>query len=193
VKLRTLALTVSAALIAAGATLPTTVHASDLGYTYAEFRYLDVDVDNGSGADGGTAIGWYRLNENVFAIGQVILTDADSGGEAATGALGAGYIQPLGDTWDAVAIGTFRRTELDTPGGDVSKNGYGAQLGLRGMPIPKLEARLFLNYVDVVSEDTSVFVSGDYWFSPSLAAGIAAEFGGDADILSVGLRYSFGN
>jgi hypothetical protein len=123
----------------------------------------------------------------------VITVDADSGAEAVTGALGGGYIQSLGDKWDAVAIGTFRRTEIDSAGGDVSKNGFGAQLGLRGMPIPKLEARFFVNYVDVVDEDTSLFVSGDWWFSPTLAAGLAAELGGDADTLSVGVRYSFGN
>ena len=61
------------------------------------------------------------------------------------------------------------------------------------MPIPKFEARAFVNYVDVVDDDTSLFVSGDYWLSPQLAAGIAAEGGGDADIFSVGVRYSFGN
>jgi hypothetical protein len=192
VELRTLVTTASAALIIATG-FSATSQAADLGYTYGELRYLDVDANSGNDADGATAIGWYRLNESFFALGQVIVTDADSGTEAATGALGAGYIQPVNDQWDAVAIGTLRRTELDTPGGEVSENGFGAQLGLRGMPIPKLEARFFLNYVDVFDDDTSFFVSGDYWFSPSLAAGLAAEFGGDADTLSVGVRYSFGN
>lgn len=182
----------STALVAAAAALPFEAPASDLGYTYAELRYLDIDLGDDVGADGGTAIGWYRLHENVFAIGQVVMTDADSGAEATTGALGVGFIMPLGDTWDAVAIGTARRTEIDTALGDVKEDGYGAQLGLRGMPIPKFEARAFVNYVDVVDDDTSIFVSGDYWFSPAFAAGVAAEFGGDADTFSVGVRYSFG-
>lgn len=178
-------------LAVAAATLAAPAGASDLGYTYAELRYLDVELQRSS-ADGGTAIGWYRLNENFFAIGQVVMTDADSGAEATTGALGAGYIMPLGRKWDAVAIATARRTDIDTPAGDIKEDGYGAQLGLRGMPIPKLETRAFVNYVDVVDDDTSAFVSADYWFSPSFAAGVAAEFGGDADTYSIGVRYSFG-
>jgi hypothetical protein len=180
-----------AVVAAVAAALPSQVGASELGYTYAELRYLDVDLARG-GADGGTAIGWYRLNENFFAIGQVVMTDADSGAEATTGALGAGYIMSLGDRWDAVAIATARRTEVDTPVGEFEEDGYGAQLGLRGMPIPKVETRAFVNYVDVVDDDTSAFVSVDYWFSPVFAAGVAAELGGDADTYSVGVRYSFG-
>jgi hypothetical protein len=167
--------------------------AADLGYTYAEARYLDVDAHPGSDADGGTVIGWYRLGERFFVLGQAVRTEADSGAEATTGAAGAGFIMPLGQHWDAVAIGTFRHTEIDRASGDVSEDGYGAQLGLRGMPIPRLETRLFANYVDVVGDDTSGFVSADYWFSPSFAAGVAAEFGGNADTYSIGVRYSFGN
>jgi hypothetical protein len=178
--------------VAVTVAVPVTAAASDLGYTYLEGRYLDVNPDVGADADGGTAIGWYRLSERFFAIGQLARTDSDSGAQATSGALGAGLILPLNDQWDAVAIGTFRRTEIDRAAGDVHENGFGAQLGLRGMPIPKLETRVFANYVDVVDDDTSLFVSGDYWLTRSLAAGVAAEFGGDANTYSVGVRYSFG-
>lgn len=180
------------ALLAAIVATPSTASSSDLGYTYAELRYLGVQPDQGSDADGGTAIGWYRLNESVFAIGQVIMTEADNGAKANTIAAGAGYIMPINDQWDAVAIGTLRRTEVDAVN-DIEENGYGTQIGLRGMPIPKFEARAFVNYVDVIDDDTSLFVSGDYWLSPQLAAGIAAEVGGDTDVFSIGVRYSFGN
>lgn len=183
---------ITCAVLTAAVSTPLGAISSDLGYTYAELRYLGVQRDEGADADGGTAIGWYRLNESVFAIGQLIMTEADNDAKANTVAAGAGYILSLNDQWDAVAIGTFRRTEIDAAR-DTEKNGYGAQLGLRGMPIPKLETRAFVNYVDVIDDDTSVFVSGDYWFSPQLAAGIAAEMGGDADVFSIGLRYSFGN
>ena len=180
------------AAVVLGTILPLTATASDLGYTYAEARYLDIDSADKGAADGATAIGWYRVNENMFAIGQVVMTEADNGAEATTGAIGAGFIMPLHARWDAVAIGTWRRTDVDGVARDFSKNGYGAQLGLRGMPIDKVEARAFVNYVDVLDDDTSLFVSGDYFFSPVLAAGIAAEFGGNADTISFGVRYSFG-
>lgn len=182
-----------ATLAALAATVaPLSAISADLGYTYAELRYLGIERDEGADADGGTAIGWYRLSENIFAIGQFTMTESDNGAEADTLAAGAGYILPINDQWDAVAIGTLRRTEIDAAT-DIEKNGFGAQIGLRGMPIPKLEARAFVNYVDVIDDDTSVFVSGDYWLSPQFAAGIAAEVGGDADTFSIGVRYSFGN
>jgi hypothetical protein len=182
--------TCAAVVVALGT--PLGAISSDLGYTYAELRYLGVQRDEGADAEGGTAIGWYRLSDNLFAIGQLIMTEADNDAEANTVAAGAGYIHAINDQWDAVAIGTFRRTEIDAAR-DTEKNGYGAQLGLRGMPIPKLETRAFVNYIDVIDDDTSLFVSGDYWISPRLAAGVAAEVGGDADVYSIGLRYSFGN
>jgi hypothetical protein len=181
------------ATVLLGLAMPAAVLASELGYTYVEARYLDVDARRGSDADGGTVIGWYRPHQNFFLIGQAVRIEADSGAEATTGVAGAGLILPLGERWDAVAIGTYRHTGIDRASGDLDENGYGAQIGLRGMPIPKVETRLFANYVDVIGQDTSAFVSVDYWFSPRFAAGVAAELGGDTDTYSVGVRYSLGN
>ena len=178
--------------LALGTILPLTATASDLGYTYVEARYLDIDSGDKGSADGATAIGWFRFHENVFAIGQIVASESDSGTDVTTGVLGTGFIMPLSARWDAVAIATWRSTEIDSVARDVSETGYGAQLGLRGMPIDKFEARAFVNYVDVIDDSTSVFVSGDYFFSPKLAAGIAAEFGDAADTISLGVRYSFG-
>lgn len=175
-----------------GALAPITAPAGDFGYTYGELRYLDVNLDGDNGADGGTAIGWYRLNEKFFAIGQAIRLETDQDATATTFALGGGYIMPLNDTWDAVAIATARHSELDSGLRTSSDEGFGAQLGIRGLPFPKLEARAFVNYVDVTEPDTSFFVSGDYFFTPTFAAGFAAEIGGDADTVSFGVRYSFG-
>jgi hypothetical protein len=183
---------VTLAVVAGAVAAPLAASASELGYTYGELRYLDVQRDEGADADGGTAIGWYRLSDSVFAIGQVAMTQSDLGADATTIAAGAGYILPINEQWDAVAIGTLRRTEVDAAR-DVEENGYGAQIGLRGMPIPKLETRAFVNYADVIEDDTSLFVSGDYWFTPTLAVGVAAEVGENVDTLSVGFRYSFGN
>jgi hypothetical protein len=183
------------ALTAIGTTaiLPAAVHASDFGYTYAEARYLNIDFDQGGKADGATAIGWYRLDPRFFLIGQVTDVDRDGGADATTFAAGGGYILTLNDHWDVVATATFRRAELDTGPRTLGNNGYGAQLGIRGMPISRFEARAFVNHVDITEPDTSFFLSGDWSFTPSLAAGIAAEFGGNADTISVGFRYAFGN
>jgi hypothetical protein len=176
-----------------GAMLPVAAQASDFGYTYAEARYLSINPERGGDADGATAIGWYRLNERFFVTGQYIGVDLDNGTDAKTFAVGGGFIQSFNEHWDAVLMTSFRRAELDTGLRTTSNNGYAAQLGIRGMPIPKFETRAFVNYVNVNQGETSFFVSGDYSFSPALAAGIAAEFGENADTISVGIRYAFGN
>jgi hypothetical protein len=192
-QLRTRALLALTAMGGSAAMLPTlAAAATDFGYTYAEARYLDINRDSGNDAEGLTAIGWYRLNERFFLTGQIIGVDFDGGADAQTYALGGGFIQSLNDHWDAVLMTSFRHVELDTGPRTTSDNGYVAQLGLRGMPIPKLEARAFVNYVNVNRGETSFFLSGEYWFSPSLAAGLAAEFGETADTISVGIRYAFG-
>jgi len=185
--------TALAAVTGLALSLPNAAFASDLGYTYAELRYLDVDFDAGSGADGVTGIGWYRLNDRLFLIGQLISLNFDTGIDATTYAAGGGLIQPLNDKWDAVATATYRHTELDSTIRDVSRDGYGLQLGFRGMPIPKIETRAFVNYVDVTKPDTSLQLGGDYFFSPAFCAGLTGEFLGDADTITLGVRYAFGN
>jgi hypothetical protein len=60
------------------------------------------------------------------------------------------------------------------------------------MPIPKFEARAFVNYVNVNQGETSFFLSGDCWFTSSLSAGLAAELGENANAIFVGVRYAFG-
>jgi hypothetical protein len=192
-QLRTRAFLALAAMAASAAILPTTATAAtDFGYTYAEARYLDIDRDKGSDADGLTAIGWYRLNKRFFLLGQFIGVNNDGGGDAQTYAAGAGFIQPLSNHWVAVLIPSFRHVELDSGARTTSDDGYAVQLGLRGMPVPKFEARAFVNYVDVNRGETSFLLSGDYWFSSSLSAGLAAELGENANTISLGVRYAFG-
>jgi hypothetical protein len=182
------ALTVSAAMLSA-----TAQAASDFGYTYAELRYLNISPDRGDDANGATAIGWYRLNEKLFLTGQYIGVNPDGAADTKTFAVGGGFIMSLNEHWDAVVMANARRAELDTGPRTLSDNGYAAQLGIRGMPIPRFETRAFVNYVDINEGSTSFFLSGDYSFTPALAAGIAAELGEDADIFSIGIRYAFGN
>jgi hypothetical protein len=193
-QLRTRALAALTAIGCSAAMLPHAAQAAtDFGYTYAEARYLNIDPERGADADGATAIGWYRLNERFFLTGQYIGVDFDSGVDAKTFALGGGFIQSLNDHWDVVVLASARRTELDTGLTTAADNGYAAQLGIRGMPIPRLETRAFVNHVNVNRGETSLFLSGDWSFTPSLAGGIAAEFGENANTISVGLRYAFGN
>jgi hypothetical protein len=180
----------AALTLAMAAALP--VSAAELGYTYAEARYLDVDLASGAQADGFTAIGWYRVTDDLFAIGQVTALDVETGAEVTAYTAGGGYIMPLNDEWDAVVTATAKLTQTDLRDRSTEDDGYGAQFGFRGMPIPKFEARAFVNYVKFDDDTTSLLVSGDYFFSPVFCAGVAFEVGEDTDTISVGARYAFG-
>lgn len=181
-----------AATIAAA--LPTAASASELGYTYAEARYLDINLANDVQADGLTAIGWYRFSDHFFAIGQIISAEVDTGVDVTTYAVGGGYIFPLNFEWDAIAMATGRRVARDLRGATTADEGYAAQFGFRGMPIPKIETRALVNYVDVGDDATTLFLSGDYFFSPQFCAGVAVELGEEnARTVSLGVRYAFGS
>lgn len=168
------------------------VQAADLDYRYAEVRYQRVDLDNGVDGDGIGASGWYRFHPRLFAVGDLASLDIDGGTDITLIGAGLGTITPLSSNWDGIAMVMLRRADIDGNAVDITENGYAVQLGVRGQPGPKLEARAFLNYVDVGGSDTSVTLSGDYYFTPAFSAGAAFNFGGDADTLSIGGRFYFG-
>lgn len=166
--------------------------AAELDYSYVEPRYQRVDLDNGVDGDGLGISGWFRVSERFFAASDLVLVDIDNGVDVTNFGLGVGAIQPLSANWDGIAIGMLRRVEIDTRAADRTETGYAVQAGVRGQPGPKLEARAMLNYVDIDGSDTFVMLSGDYYFTPRISAGVAASFGGDADTISIGGRFYFG-
>lgn len=168
-------------------------YAADLDYTYAETRYLRVDLDGGRDGDGISVGGWYRINEQFFAMGNAAFVDVDGGVDVTALALGGGYIHPLSVNWDGLAIVSFRHSKVDAGANDSSDSGFGIQLGVRGQPARKIETRFLVNYVNLDDSDLSFTATGDYYFNQRISAGVALDFGDDADSISVGARFYFGN
>ncbi len=170
----------------------TAASAAELDYRYAESRYQRVDLDNGVDGDGFGIGGWFRVNQRFFVAADVGKIDLSNGADVTSTGAGVGIIAPLSDNWDGIGVAMLRRASIDSPGGDRTENGYAVQLGVRGQPARKIETRALLVFADVGGSDTSVTLTGDYYFTPQFSAGAALNFAGDSQALSLGARYYFG-
>ena len=66
-----------------------------------------------------------------------------------------------------------------------------AESGVRGLIAPQFEMRGNLHYVNVDDSDVYFEIAGDWYFTPQIAAGLSVEFGGNADVWTVGTRFYF--
>lgn len=167
--------------------------ASDLRYTFVEGAFSTIDGDNGVDGQALAATGWFRMRDSLFAVLGAQQSDLDGNRDALGLAAGLGFIQPLSEQLDGIAIATVRRANVESPGVDRSETGFGIQLGARALVTPNIQLRGMLNYIDVFDSDTSFTAQGEYYFNDNLGASLAAQLGGDADSFSVGVNYYFGD
>ncbi len=170
----------------------TSAIASDLDYTYAELRFVDTEIDPADG-DGIRLGGSYELQNNWLLVGEFSSLDFDFNVDLTTLAVGAGYVHRYNEKADLVGYARLIRAEIDTPFGDNSENGFSVSGGIRGSITPQFEARALLNHVNIEDSDTFIEVGGDYYFNDQISAGATLEFAGDADTLTIGVRWFFGN
>ncbi len=159
-----------------------------MDYTFAELRFVDVDI---AGGDGFSIGGSYRTSGNWFILGTLTDVDFNNDVEAFTIELGGGYIWPYRPDWDLLATVQYINTDVDGPGGSVDDNGLSLAGGVRGRLAPQFEVRGSVNHVTIGDDDTFIELAGDYYFSREFAAGLSFDIGGDVDTFSVGVRWFF--
>jgi hypothetical protein len=162
-------------------------------YDYGEFRYtLDAEIDDTLADDGdGFAFGGsLRVNDMFYAIADYETLDYDNDIETTVLQLGAGAIFSQ-SKMDVVAELALVDAEVERGSFDDSDTGFRLSGGVRGYVAPKVEARGFLNYVDIEDDDTFITISADYFFTDTLSFNVLKDFGGDAERLSFGVRYYF--
>lgn len=172
--------------------LSLTANASDLSYTYAELRFVDTEIGNLDG-DGLRFGGSYELNHNWLLVGGFTTLDFDANVDTSALEVGVGYVNRYDPKFDLVAYGKIVRAEVEVGNADVDDTGISLAGGIRGRFSPEFEGRATVNYVNVDNSDTFFELGGDYHFSPAFSAGATLEFGGDADSLTIGARWFFGN
>jgi hypothetical protein len=162
--------------------------AADIGYTYAELRYVDFD-DNGG--DGFRVNGSYDLGNNWIILGGLTSADFNSNVDVNTFEIGGGYVWHYDKDWDFVGTARFVSADVDTPGGSSDESGLALSGGVRGLLAPQFEVRGFVHYINLDDSDAYLELAGDYYFSRRFSAGLSLEFAGDSDLISIGARYYF--
>ena len=166
--------------------------ASDLDYNYAELRFVDTEIGNADG-DGLRLAGSFELQGNWLLVADFTALDFDQNVDLTTFAVGAGYVHRYNEQLDLVGYAKLIRAEIDTNFGDDDENGFSVAGGVRGSVTPQIEARALLTHVDTFDRDTFIEVGGDFYFNEQFSAGATLEFAGDADTLTIGVRWFFGN
>ena len=179
-----------AGLLVQGIAVAQTVEAQqvDLGYSYAELRFVDVDNRGGDGIRLGVS---FDLENNWIIVGGLTALDFNNNVDSTALELGGGYIWHYSKDFDLLTTLRFLRVEIDTPGGSADDNGFAFSAGIRGLLAPQFEVRGSINHINLNNNDTYLELAGDYHFNEQFSAGVSLEFAGDTDTITLGARWFF--
>lgn len=171
---------------------PAVAESPDWNFVQGAYQNADIDVA-GFDVDGdGLGIsGSFEIAELVHLFAGYQTFDFDFGVDLDQLAVGVGWHPGMTDTTDLVFEVAYLSAEASAAGFSDDEDGYGVTLGLRSMVQDNLELAGGINYVDVGDDDTSIDLQGWYTFTNALAVGAGVEFGDDATILGIGLRWYF--
>jgi len=161
---------------------------SDLSYSFAELRFVDVDT---SGGDGFRLAGSYELDGQWILVGALTALDFNNNVDSTLLEVGGGYVWNYSDDFDLVSTLRLVRAEVDTPGGDADDSGFAFSAGARGLLAPQFEVRGSVNHINLDNSDTYLQIAGDYYFTDQISAGVSLDFAGDTDSFSLGVRWFF--
>ena len=150
-----------------------------LSYSYAELRFVDVDVNGG---DGFRFNGSYELDGNWIIVGGLTRLDFNNNTDLSIVELGGGYVWHYARNFDFVSTLRFVRSDIDAFGFNAEDNGLALSAGARGLLTPKFEIRGSVNHINLDDSDTFLELAGDYYFSERFVAG-ASLFQGSPDFL----------
>ncbi len=160
---------------------------SSLRYSYAEFRFVDVDA----GGDGFSFGGSYELDENWILVGALTALDYSNNVDFTLFDIGGGYVWNYSNNVDLVSTLRFVRAEVDTPGGNADDSGFAFSVGPRVLLTPEFEVRGSVNHINLDGNDSYLQLAGDYFFTDQASVGVSLDFAGDTDSFTVGFRWFF--
>jgi hypothetical protein len=161
---------------------------SDLSYSYAELRFVDVDT---SGGDGFSFGGSYELDGQWILVGALTTLDFNNNVDSTLFEIGGGYVWNYSNDFDLVSTLRFVRAEVDTPGGDADDSGFALSSGVRVLLTPEFEVRGSVNHINLDNNDTYLQLAGDYFFTDQASVGVSLDFAGDMDNFTLGFRWFF--
>jgi hypothetical protein len=190
----------SALAVAALATFGASAGVADpeLGYTFIEGGYQDIDLDRPRADGDGYAIRASLAITPVFHLfGGYSSGDLDGSG-AFSGKvdydnweLGTGLSYALTERVHFVGQASYLNTEFDHATGRFDDEGYGLYAGLRGRFGLPVELEGGIKYVDFSDrgDDTLLKLASRYYFSEQWAAGLSFDVGDDETIWGLNVRW----
>ncbi|MEJ0099595.1 MAG: outer membrane beta-barrel protein [Pseudomonadota bacterium] len=165
------------------------VMAGTFSYDMVEAGIIGDTIDDPHGSEdleghGLSVGGSVSLTPNVFGFANYSSTDYeyrhfdDSDFTVGHFALGVGFDVPLSRRLDLVSGISLQRLHLDNDNDTLNEDGYGLNVGLRGMLGPRLQWTVGLNYVDYGrsdgddGDDTSWTAGFRYYFTRVFAVGV---------------------
>lgn len=175
--------------------VPVGAYAGGFNYSYVDVGYIDTEADAGPidiDGDGVGVLASFSVADefHVFAGYEDLGFDFDI--DTTTIVLGGGMNYVINDDWDFVGRVSYVSVDVDTPVGSGDDDGYALEGGVRGRLSSEFEIEAGLEYVDVSSSDTSVFVKGRYYFGSGMAVGAGLDLNDGDTTLTILVRFPIG-
>ncbi len=164
-------------------------NAAPFSYDYVEGGYGEVDRGDSLFIGGSSS-----LDKHLYVLGSAYALDfpGDVNGMYVEG--GLGYHVPLAPKADLFATGQLLYANLNHVGNDDDDLGAIARVGVRVMPVDKLELEgsLALSSNDFLVDDgIGISASARYYFQPQLSGAIGVSSDTELDGVFLSARYNF--
>lgn len=171
--------------------------ADDISYNYIEFGYQKIEIDSdviGLSVDGdGFGIGGsFEIGESWFVAVDYAQADFDFGIDLDQIAAGVGWYTTMSNNSDFYALVQYVQAEVSVSGfGSADEDGFGAEIGVRGMVTDMMELGGSIGYVDLgdAGDGTSFGAHLLYNFTPNFAAGLFLDIEDDVTGYGAGVRF----
>jgi hypothetical protein len=177
------------------AALPFASQAETMDYSYAEFGYVETELEVGGfdvDGDGFALRGSVAFLENFFAFAGYEDIGFDGGLDSTTLGVGVGGHWPINERMDIVGRLGIVKVELEAGPFDDEEDGFLIGARLRGVVAPKFELEGGLEHVDVGdADDTALVGEARYFFAEQFAGGVLVSIADDVTTLGLGLRVTF--
>jgi hypothetical protein len=174
------------------------VSASELGYTFIEAGYQNVDLDQPDADGDGFALrGSVAITPMFHVFGGYSRSDLDLSRPLAgnvdydTWELGAGLSYALTERVHFIGQASYINSEIDLADGRIDDDGYGLYAGIRSRFDTPFQMEGGVKYVDVgeAGEDVLLKLGAHYFFTDQWAAGLSLDLGDDSTAWGLNVRW----
>jgi hypothetical protein len=192
-RITTRAVAAAALVLVAG-----TAAAVELGYTFFEGGYQDVELDRPDADGDGVALrGSIAITPMFHLFGGYSSSELD--GNVPAGGdidydyweIGAGLNYALTERVHFVGQASYLDTEIGLAPGGVDDDGYGLYSGFRTRFETPFQVEGGIKYVDVgaAGDDVLLKLATHYFFTDQWAAGLSLDLGDDSTVWGINVRW----